>query len=150
MKYLFPLLILFIGFSSCQKRKARKQAEKDEDIIQQYIANNNLAAIPTGTGLYYVIETQGTGISCTSNSTVVATYKGYYTNGVVFDESPGTGVEFSLQNVIEGWKEGVPYFKEGGVGKLLIPSALGYGPDGTSSIPKNSVLIFDIGLLQVL
>ena len=52
--------------------------------------------------------------------------------------------------MIEGWKEGIPYFKEGGVGKLLIPSALGYGPNGNSGIPPNSVLIFDIGLIDVL
>ena len=150
MKYIYLLLILFIGFSSCAKRKARKQAEKDEDIIVQYIADHNLAAIPTGTGLYYVIDSQGTGPSCTSNSTVVAYYKGYFTDGITFDESPISGIEFPLQNVIEGWKEGIPYFKEGGVGKLLIPSALGYGPNGNSGIPPNSVLIFDIGLIDVL
>jgi FKBP-type peptidyl-prolyl cis-trans isomerase len=55
-----------------------------------------------------------------------------------------------LQNVILGWTEGIPYFKEGGSGKLLIPSALAYGPNGTTGIPPNSVLIFEIELIEVI
>jgi FKBP-type peptidyl-prolyl cis-trans isomerase len=52
--------------------------------------------------------------------------------------------------VIPGWTSGIPYFKEGGYGKLLIPSALGYGPSGSGSIPPNTVLVFDVKLIQVL
>ncbi|MFT5602342.1 MAG: FKBP-type peptidyl-prolyl cis-trans isomerase FkpA, partial [Flavobacteriales bacterium] len=48
------------------------------------------------------------------------------------------------------WTEGIPYFKEGGSGILLIPSHLGYGKSGTSGIPGNSVLIFDVKLIEVL
>ena len=76
-------------------------------------------------------------------------YKGYFTNCEVFDEST-SGITFNLQQVIEGWTLGIPYFKEGGSGKLLLPSALAYGKKGTSGIPENSVLIFDIDLIEVL
>jgi len=44
----------------------------------------------------------------------------------------------------------VPYIKKGGKIKLLIPSALGYGSNAAGSIPANSVLIFDIELLDVI
>lgn len=135
---------------SCAKNKAKKQAKLDEEIIQQYIIENDLNAIATGTGLYYVIDAQGSGVTCNSNSDVKVSYKGYLTNGNVFDESDTTGITFNLQNVIQGWTEGIPYLKEGGNGKLLIPSALGYGSSGNSSIPKNSVLIFDVKLIEVL
>ena len=47
-------------------------------------------------------------------------------------------------------KNGIPYFKEGGSGKLLIPSALAYGPNGTTGIPPHSVLIFEIELIEVI
>ncbi|MFT5300950.1 MAG: FKBP-type peptidyl-prolyl cis-trans isomerase FkpA [Mariniblastus sp.] len=43
----------------------------------------------------------------------------------------------------------MPAFATGGIGKLLIPSHLGYGSSGFSSIPGNTVLLFDIELLQV-
>lgn len=150
MKYFLSILLLAFTFSSCAKKKAEEQAKKDDDIIKQYIAEHNLTAVATGTGLYYVIENQGTGGTCNSYSTVKVSYKGYYTDGVVFDQSDAAGISFGLQQVIKGWTEGIPYFKEGGNGILLIPSALGYGSSSTNGIPGNSVLIFDVKLLEIL
>jgi FKBP-type peptidyl-prolyl cis-trans isomerase FkpA len=150
MKYFLPLLLVGFALTSCAKKKAEEQAAEDEKIIQQYISNNNLTAIPTGPGLYYVIDSQGTGSSCTGTSTVRVAYTGSFTSGVEFEQSPSTGITFSLQSVIKGWTEGIPYFKEGGSGKLILPSALAYGKNGSGSIPPNTVLIFDIELLEVL
>lgn len=150
MKFILPIFLITLFFSSCTKKKAEKQAKVDDDIIKNYILENNLNAIPTGSGLYYVMEAQGSGSSCDSNSDVKVSYKGYFTNGEVFDKSSSDGTSFNLQNVIQGWTEGIPYFKEQGYGKLLIPSALAYGKSGSGSIPKNSVLIFDVKLIEVL
>ena len=151
MKYFIPVLLLVaISLSSCGKKKAEEQAAADDVIIQQYILDNNLNAIATGSGLYYVIDSQGTGDACTSASTVTVAYTGSYTSGVEFEQSTAQGVTFSLQGVIAGWTEGIPYFKEGGSGKLLIPSALAYGKNGSGSIAPNTVIIFDIELIDVL
>ena len=150
MKYLLPLLLVALSFSSCAKKKAKKQAATDEEIIQEYIASHGLNAVATGSGLYYVIDSQGTGSACTGASTVTVAYTGYFTDDIPFEQSPAEGVQFPLEGVIPGWTEGIPYFREGGVGKLLIPSALGYGPNGNASIPPNTVLIFDVELIDVL
>ncbi len=150
MKSLVSLLAIVLIFASCAKKKAEEQAAEDDTIIKQYIADNSLTATPTGSGLYYAIDVIGPGASCSSSSTVKVAYSGYFTSGEVFDASPATGVSFGLQQVIKGWTEGIPHFKEGGSGKLLIPSALAYGKNGTSGIPPNSVLIFDIELIEVL
>ncbi len=150
MKYLFPLVALMFVFSGCKKEDTEEQAAKDEAIIQEYIQNNNLNATATGSGLYYVIDNQGNGASCNSSSDVRVAYQGYFVNGDIFDESMQSGITFNLQNVIKGWTEGIPYFREGGSGMLLIPSALGYGPNGSGSIPGNTVLIFNVELLEVL
>ena len=149
MSKLFILILLLVTLNSCKKEPV-DYTEIDEGIITQYIADNNLTAIATGTGLYYVIEVPGTGAQPNSQSTVRVAYKGYLTNGSVFDESASAGISFSLTSVIQGWQEGIPYFKEGGSGILLIPSALGYGSEAKSGIPANSVLIFDVGLIDVL
>ena len=143
------LIVLLVTFHSCKKEEV-DYTQIDEDIITQYITDNNLTAIATGTGLYYVIDTPGTGAQPNSQSTVTVAYKGYLTNGSVFDESPSAGISFSLTSVIQGWQEGIPHFKEGGSGILLIPSALGYGSQATSGIPANSVLIFEVALIEVL
>ncbi|MCD6069296.1 MAG: FKBP-type peptidyl-prolyl cis-trans isomerase [Bacteroidetes bacterium] len=146
----FFLLTLFIfSLAACKKKKIEKQKTEDEKIIKEYIASHNLNATPTGSGLYYVMTSQGTGIQPTSASSVTVYYKGYLTNGTVFDESPGAGASFSLGSVIKGWQEGIPLFKKGGKGILLIPSSLGYGTTSPGKIPKNSVLIFDVELLNV-
>jgi FKBP-type peptidyl-prolyl cis-trans isomerase FkpA len=147
-KHLFVLLAL-AGLFSCAKHKAKKQAEKDKSIITKYIADNNLDANATGSGLYYVIKIQGTGAQPDAGSTVTVNYKGYLSDETVFDQSAATGLSFPLSSVIKGWQEGIPYFKKGGKGILLIPSVLGYGTQATGKIPANSVLIFDIELLDV-
>tara|TARA_R110002072_G_scaffold303010_1_gene491302 strand:- start:6174 stop:6623 length:450 start_codon:yes stop_codon:yes gene_type:complete len=149
MKYFFAIFIIVISFS-CKKKKIEKQAETDEAIIVQYINDNNLTATATGTGLYYTMDVVGSGASPNVNSDVRVAYQGFYTDGSVFDESLQTGIIFNLQQVIQGWTEGIPYFKVGGSGKLLIPSALAYGTNGSGSVPPNSVLIFNIELIEVL
>ncbi len=150
---LFGLLLIsssVLFLAGCNKKSAEEQAAIDDQLIQDYLIANNLVAEKDPSGLYYIIDQQGTGPECNSNSDVRVAYTGYYTNGEIFDGSNAQGITFNLNGVIDGWRIGIPYFKEGGSGKLLIPSALGYGPNGGGSVPANSVLIFDIELIEVL
>ena len=144
--YLFTLVLLFISCSD--KTDTSFEPETEQDIIQ-YIEDNNLNATRSNSGLYYVINNEGSGTRPTSASNVTVDYKGYFLDGVVFDESNSNGISFSLNEVIQGWTEGITYFKEGGNGILLVPYNLGYGESGRGSIPGGSVLIFDIRLLSV-
>lgn len=146
---LFILILGFILFSGCIGQRMEKQAEEDEQIILDYIQTNNLSAEKHESGLYYVIDQQGSGIQPNINSEVTVAYKGYLADNSVFDESDTSGVTFGLNQVIEGWQIGIPLFQEGGKGMLLIPSELGYGSSDRPGIPKNSVLIFDIHLIEV-
>lgn len=134
-------------FNTCNKSVDYTQL--DEDIILQYISDNNLNAEPTGSGLYYVINSTGNGEFPNINSLVTVAYKGTLTDGTTFDQSSSNGITFPLSNVIQGWQEGIPLFSEGGSGILLIPSALGYGSQSVGNIPENSVLIFEVTLLNV-
>lgn len=154
MKYLNlknRLLILLCSIImlmiSCKKPVDYDQI--DEDLIQQYITDNSLDAQPTGSGLYYVVDNPGNGSSPNINSTVTVAYVGKLTDGTIFDQSSSMGTTFPLINVIQGWQEGIPLFREGGSGILLIPSSLGYGSQAVGSIPANSVLIFEISLIHV-
>jgi len=147
MKYLFALFIL-ISISSCQDDNSVDYNKQNETEILNYIEKNNLEAQKSNSGLYYVIQEQGTGDQPNVNSNVTVKYKGYYISGKIFDQSKD-GISFNLQQVIQGWTEGITYFKEGGKGILLIPSRLGYGFKDTRGIPGGSVLIFDIDLLDV-
>lgn len=151
MKYSFLALITVLLISCNDKKKEEAVIPKidNETEILKYIDDNHLKAKRTESGLYYVIEKEGTGNKPDANSEVTVAYKGFFTNKEVFDQSDAKGISFPLQNVIPGWTEGIPYFKEGGKGILLIPSELGYGPDGGGPIPGGSVLIFEINLISV-
>ncbi|MEX6627267.1 FKBP-type peptidyl-prolyl cis-trans isomerase [Tenacibaculum salmonis] len=148
MKKLISLLTLIITLFSCSSDDNLNFDPQNEADIIKYIADNNLTAKRSNSGLYYVIESEGTGTKPTSNSTVTVNYKGYFLDGKTFDQN-STGYKTSLQQVIKGWTEGITYFKEGGNGILLIPSKLGYGVSSNKQIPGGSVLIFDIELLKV-
>ena len=147
MRTFFSILI-FCLLVSCNNDSNDFKPQTDAD-IQKYIADHNLTAVKTESGLYYVINTQGTGVKPTSASNVTVAYKGYYLDGKVFDQSKPEGISFGLNQVIKGWTEGIPYFNEGGEGILLIPYQLGYGINNYNGIPGGSVLVFDIKLLKV-
>jgi len=147
MKSFFSMLLLAL-LISCSKESTSIPVQTEDDIIQ-YIEDNNLDATRSNSGLYYIIENQGTGDRPTSNSNVTVAYKGYFLDGSVFDQSSSEGITFNLQQVISGWTEGIAYFNEGGEGILLVPSNLGYGSKNYNRIPGGSVLVFDIKLLKV-
>ena len=159
MKHLLTTLLALTLFISCKDQKkdepvatAVEQTDyvaKNEQEIKDYIAKNKLTAQRSDSGLYYVITNPGTGANPSATSNVTVAYKGYFTNGTVFDQSGPEGISFGLDQVIKGWTEGIAYFKTGGSGMLLIPSQLGYGNNTTGPIPGGSVIIFDVKLNSI-
>lgn len=144
------LSLLFIFFISCSdEEKTPDYVSLNDKEIQEYLEENDLQAEKSASGLYYIIENEGTGVQPASTDQVRVAYKGYFINGNVFDQSPSEGISFNLQQVIKGWTEGITYFKEGGSGLLLVPSHLGYGSGDYRGIPGGSVLIFEINLIEV-
>ena len=131
-----------------------KESTVDEDkAIRDYLTANDLTAEKTAEGLYYIITKEGPGDRANITSTVTVHYRGYLLDGSVFDSSYDRAEKstFPLANVIEGWQLGIPKLKEGGSGKLLIPSKLAYGESGRSNsiIGANEPLVFDIELFIV-
>lgn len=117
------------------------------------------AVITTASGLQYQDITIGTGMVARVGAQALVHYTGWLRNrdgspGKKFDSSRDRGEPFQfilgMGHVIPGWDEGVQGMRVGGVRKLFIPAALGYGARGAGSdIPPNSKLIFEIELLGV-
>ncbi|UKM64595.1 FKBP-type peptidyl-prolyl cis-trans isomerase [Flavobacteriaceae bacterium GSB9] len=150
MKHFLIAVISLLTMASCSKDENLNHIdyrEQNEGDIKTYIADNNLNATKTKSGLYYIIDHKGEGTQPNTNSNVTVAYKGYFLNGSVFDQSDPEGITFNLQQVIDGWTEGITYFNEGGNGKLLVPAHLGYGSYDYRDIPGGSVLVFDIELI---
>ncbi len=144
------LALLFVLLISCtDDDQPVDYVSLNDEEIQDYLVENDLQAERSTSGLYYIIDSEGPGVQPTTTDQVRVAYKGYFTNGNVFDQSPSEGISFNLQQVISGWTEGITYFKEGGSGMLFVPSHLGYGFQDYSGIPGGSVLIFEIDLIEV-
>jgi FKBP-type peptidyl-prolyl cis-trans isomerase FkpA len=149
MKIIALLVIGLIALGCKKQVSEEEQLAADLEIIQAYLVENNLEAETTASGLHYIIQNPGFGNFPHSMSNVRVRYTGKFTNNSIFDQSGELGATFNLQNVIKGWTEGIPLFREGGEGILILPSKLGYGPNGNSSIPANSVLVFEVKLLEI-
>src|SRR6187402_2743787 len=155
MKHLLSALLILTVFVSCTKEDTTPIPEpvdytvQNEKEISDFITANNITAQRSDTGLYYVIKEPGTGAQPTATSNVTVAYKGYFTNGNVFDESKPEGISFGLDQVVKGWTEGIPNFKTGGSGILLVPAHLGYGDNTMGPIPGGSALIFEVKLISV-
>jgi FKBP-type peptidyl-prolyl cis-trans isomerase len=94
---------------------------------------------------------EGNGTEVKAGDTVTVDYTGAVAaTGVVFQSSLDSGqpVTFGLDQVIDGWKEGIPGMKAGGKRRLIIPADKAYGanPPQGSGIPANAPLVFDVTL----
>jgi FKBP-type peptidyl-prolyl cis-trans isomerase FkpA len=152
MKNLFwiGLFLSSLLFPACDDAVTPdEQLEIDRALMEEYIAENNLDGTFTSTGLYYVIEQEGSGSESPNiNSIVEIVYTGYLLDGTQFDSSNGFPVQFQLGGLIRGWQEGLTYFNRETSGVLLVPSRLAYGVRGQGGIPGNAVLRFEIELLD--
>lgn len=149
MKQLTWLLlpILFLGLGC--RPEPFFQADIDEELIKEHLDANQITAQRHASGVYFIIEEPGSGGSPNINSEVQVRYKGYLLDGAVFDETTGNNtVVFFLSQVIRGWQVAVPLLQKGGKGTFIIPSGLGYGRAPQPRIPGNSILIFEIELIN--
>ena len=152
-----PALLLTACGPSQETRANVDYTKADEALIQKYLADNKITtAQRLPSGLYYVpTRPNPTGTPAAAGKLATVLYTGQLLDGTVFDASSKHGNEpFSFRlgdrKVITGWDEGIALMHKGEKGVLLIPSALGYGPDGAGSdIPPNAVLRFEVELIDV-
>ncbi len=169
MAGLIPVL-----FSSCDEDCENTRGECPEEqlaediaIIENYLEENNLTAQRNNTyDLFYIIEEEGNGIMPENGQLVEVNYTGMFLDGEVFDTSIESvakeaglfnenrdyqPLEFTLgiRQVILGWDIGIKLLDEGAKATLILPSYLGYGFRGSSSIPANTVLLFEVELVNI-
>ena len=134
-------------------KKQQEAADANAKQGKEFLEKNKSAAgvKATASGLQYISEKEGTGATPKKEDVVKVHYKGTLTNGEQFDSSYDRGqpAEFPVGGVIPGWTEALQLMKVGGKAKLFIPPELAYGPSGRPGIPPNSVLIFEVELMDI-
>jgi FKBP-type peptidyl-prolyl cis-trans isomerase FkpA len=133
-----------------QEALAKEMQAKEQPSIEKYLADNKIKVKPTASGLYYIEVKKGSGASPKPTDIITFNYTGKFLDGKVFDSSieRGTPVEYPLNQLMPGWIEGIQLMKKGGKATLLVPSAIGYGPQGRQGIPPYSPLTFEVELID--
>jgi len=127
----------------------KSQFQQDENLIIDYIVEQQLGAQRAENGLYYIIHQEGTGPLLQRGSPVKADYKGYFLDGKIFDSSykRKKPIRFTVGQMVPGWDQGMTYVSRGAKLTLLLPSFLGYGEEGFQNhVPPNTVILFDIDI----
>jgi len=102
----------------------------------------------TATGVFYKILESSQGAKPVAASQVKVDYSGWTTDGKMFDSSitRGTPASFSLQRVVQGWRDGLLEMRVGEKARLWIPEELAY--KGKQGAPKG-MLVFDVHLIEI-
>jgi FKBP-type peptidyl-prolyl cis-trans isomerase len=103
----------------------------------------------TGSGLQYRVLEEKEGANAGADARVVVNYKGSFINGDIFDQSTTGPAEFGLNQVIPAWTEGLQLMSPGDKYQFFVHPGLAYGAGGVGRIPPNSLLIFEIELLEI-
>ena len=110
-------------------------------------AAQRLCTARTPSGLGYTMLRPGSGAKPAADATVLVNYIGYLAaTGAVFDQ--GMQSPMPVGGVIPGFSQGLQLMGRGGVVRLCIPAAMGYGAQATGPIPANSDLVFQVELLD--
>ena len=139
-----------------QKRQAeqmKKMYGKNIDEGEKFLAENKKheGVQETSSGLQYEVITMGTGVKPGPEDVVSVHYTGMLLDSTKFDSSVDRGepAQFTVNQVIRGWQEGIQLMSVGSKFKFYIPYELGYGENATGPIPPYSTLIFEVELLDI-
>jgi FKBP-type peptidyl-prolyl cis-trans isomerase len=147
-----------------QKAAAAEQIKKDDKILTDYFAKNNIKVSKGVLGTYVQVLQPGAGANIDTGVVVKANYTGKTMEGKTFDSNTDPAFNHlqpllvNMTNdpslgttVIPGWTDGFKLLNKGAKAKFYIPSSLAYGAQGAGAdIKPNSILVFDVEVLDVL
>ncbi|UIR57733.1 FKBP-type peptidyl-prolyl cis-trans isomerase [Sphingobacterium sp. SRCM116780] len=131
-----------------KEQKEKENLAKEQAFFTENAKKPTVKSTPEG--LQYEVLVAGTGDKPNPENEVTVHYTGTLLDGKKFDSSYDRNepLKMKLDRVIEGWKIGVPLMSKGAKYRFYIPSRLGYGSRDMGAIPPNSILIFDIELVD--
>jgi len=156
------LAAIVVAMASCLNSEdveeiTRTEAQElaDLEIYLDTLQNRGLDIDTTALGVYYVVDSLGTGPYPATGDTCVVRYDGFLLNGMLFDTSSSHNAEGTFEFVmdesafIRGWTDGMRVINEGALVYLIIPSEFGYGATGSYTIGPYETLIFAIEMVDI-
>lgn len=153
LKYVLIIIITAVLIFAASKINTAALFTKLQTIIEDKNMNSTSTPETVGESVKITDVVVGAGAVAKCNNQVTVHYTGTLVDGAKFDSSYDRNQPFSFKlcsgYVIKGWDQGVQGMKVGGIRKLIIPPSLGYGNRSAGSIPPNSILNFEIKLIEV-
>lgn len=164
------LIFWFFGITavttllSCEK--TIDEGESDELLrLQAYMSIHYPDLNPTSSGLYYIINEQGTGDVAENDNFILYNYSVMGLNGNVVETNIRSlaylyGIYSSTtryapnygpynDQIIKGLVEGISYLKPPAKARFIMPSKLAYGSSMYKGLNPYSSIIYDIELIKV-
>ena len=149
------------GADFAQEKKAfLKWSEDFEEyeklLLDQYLEENKINAMPTESGLYFIPLKSGSGKKVERGDTLLVHYEGKFLDGKYFDSTKKRNQAFQFifgqqLQVIKGLEEAFGMMKEGESAMVILPSQIAFGKQGSSSgiIPPYTTVIYEVELLSI-
>lgn len=143
------LLADFEKWNQTEDKYEKKQLKK-------YLVKNKIKTQPDKEGLYFIPLKEGKGKNPETGNVVYLHYKGYFLNGTEFDNTYNREpLEYRIgekDQVIKGFELAIPKMNKGAKAKLIIPSYLAFGKNGSSSgiVPPNTTLVYEVELVKII
>lgn len=154
----FTLVLVALAFvivPACFLKKDKPTAPSD-GVERKYTSKKvkTPVTVSLGKGLEYTIISAGNGPAVNNGDRVSMLYTGKLTNDTVFDATSRRGntpfaFKVGSRQVIAGWDSIVSKLHGGDKAIMRIPPEFGYGARANGSIPANSILIFEVEVLDI-
>ncbi|MBI3512038.1 MAG: FKBP-type peptidyl-prolyl cis-trans isomerase [Bacteroidetes bacterium] len=150
-------VIRIVNEAAYEKISENRDPDLDEQmIIQRYMKKNKINCAQDSTGLIFQSEKEGIGEKPSTGKTIVIHYTGTLMNGVMFDDTRAENKPFSFtwgqpDQVLPGLEQALHRMKAGAKAKIILPSALAFGTNGSSNgiVPPHTPVIYEIELVSV-
>lgn len=137
-------------------REYRKNMDMQEQLtLLQYVTVHHISDSAKNDGIYFIPISHGDGPQVKDKSLVSLSYKGYFLDGHIFDSvSSNNPLQFrygDTAQVIKGLEIGIKKMRQGGQAKIIIPSQLAFGENGSSTglVPPYTSVIYEVTMLKV-
>lgn len=134
----------------------RQDMDMQEQVnLVRYASAHNIPDSLKHHHMYIIPIVQGTGPQVKQGDMISMAYKGSFLNGGTFDSVPYSApLQFrygDTAQIIEGLELALKYMREGGKAKIIIPSQLAFGNNGSSTgiVPPYTTVVYEVTLLKV-
>ncbi len=142
------LLGILFFLNSCKKEYDTIQTIDDAK-IQAYIKANNLTMKKDPAGFYYQVLSQGTGTPLLNKDSVIYNLAIKNLEGVAYYNTATYSSEGTYLGYVnpEAYRTALTDLNHGAKVRVILPSYLAYGKNGTSVVPSNEVIISELTTL---